>query len=133
MASVHTRDTVIIVDGDDISQYCSKSDFKRTADKHDLTTYGKKAKVKGGGLLDGESGIEGFYDSTAGTGPRAVLLPLVGQVVTFVRRPEGTGVGKPQDTVNALVLDYVETSPVADYITWAVKLDHSDEVTSITQ
>lgn len=133
MATVHTKVTVVTIDGDDISQYVDASDLKRTADSHDVTTYGKNAHVKAGGLFDGTSSISGFYDTTAGTGPRAVLRPLLGTVVELIIKPEGTGSGKPQDKVDVLVGEYTETAPVADYRKWSIALELSDEVDSTPQ
>lgn len=133
MAKVHSRNTKITLDGDDISQYCTQSDLKRTADSHDVTTYGKNAHVYEGGLFDGTSSISGIYDNTALTGPRAILRPLLGQVVELIRQPEGAGSGKPQDKVDVLVGEYTETAPVADMVTWSLSLQLSDEVDSTAQ
>lgn len=133
MSFVHGKDTVFILDGDDISAYTTTSSFEREADEHDVTTYGKDDHVFAGGLGKGAASASGLYDNTAGTGPRAVIEPLIGSVVTLVRRPEGTGTGKPQDSVNVLVKKYTETNPVADMVTWAVDLTLSDAVTSTTQ
>jgi hypothetical protein len=134
MAFVHGSDTVILIDTtDDISQYCTQSDLKRTVDSHDVTTYGKKTHVYRGGLGDGTSSISGLYDNTAVTGPRAVLEPLLGTNVELIRRPEGTGTGKPQDKVTVLVGEYTETAPVADMVTWSLSLQLSGEVDSTAQ
>jgi hypothetical protein len=133
VAFVHGKNTYISIDGEDISAYCTQSDFTRSSDSHDVTTYGKNAHVKQGGLLDGSASISGIYDNTAATGPRAVLEPMIGTVVELIRRPEGTGVGKPQDTVDVLVAEYVESSPVADMVTWTLSLELSDDVNSAAQ
>lgn len=133
MSFVHGKNTFISVNGADLSTFVNTSDLKRGSDEHDLTTYGKNAHVVGGGLLNGSGSMAGIYDNTAGTGPRAVLRPLIGQVVPIIRRPEGTGSGKPQDSVQALVKEYVETNPVADYVAWSCQLTLSDSVTSTTQ
>lgn len=133
MTFVHGKDTFLSVAGDDISQYCNTSELSRGADSHDVTTYGKKSHVFAGGLLKGDAKVEGVYDNTVSTGPRALFRPIIGTVVPLVRRPEGTGTGKPQDTVNVLIEEYVETNPVADMVTWSVKLTCSDDVVSITQ
>ncbi|HEV8568982.1 MAG TPA: hypothetical protein VGQ92_18190 [Actinoplanes sp.] len=133
MAFVHGKNTFVSLNGVDLSAYANKSDLDREADEHDVTTFGKTAHVVQGGLLGGKSGLEGIYDNTAGTGPRAVIRPLLGTVVTLIRRPEGTGVGKPQDSVSVHVKKYVETNPVADMVTWAAELTLSDVVTSTTQ
>lgn len=133
MSFVHGRDTYFSLGGVDLSAYTNTSSFTRGADSHDVTTYGKGAHVFQGGLGLNSANAAGIYDSAAGTGPRAVIEPLVGTNVTLVRRPEGTGTGKPQDSVDALVTSYVETSPVADMVTWAVELQCSGDVASTTQ
>jgi hypothetical protein len=133
MSFVHGKNTYISLNGADLSQYTDTSDFKRGSDEHDLTTYGKTAHVVGGGLLNGSASMGGTYDNTAGTGPRAVIRPLIGQTVTLIRRTEGTGSGKPQDSVSVLVKNYVETNPVADYVKWSCEMTLSDTVTSTTQ
>lgn len=133
MAVIKSTNTVVLLNGVDLSTFVNASELNRGSDEHDLTTYGKSAHVVAGGLLTGTATMSGFYDSAAGTGPRAVIRPLLGTVVTFVRRPEGTGSGKPQDSASVLVKSYVETAPVADYVTWSCEMTLSDVVTSTTQ
>lgn len=132
MAFVHGKNTYISLNGADLSAFTNTSDLTRTADKHDVTTYGKNSHVYQGGLGDGAASMGGIYDNTA-TGPRDIIEPLIGQNVTLIRRTEGTGSGRPQDSVNVLVEEYVETNPVADMVTWSCKLQLSDEVTSTDQ
>lgn len=132
MAFVHGKDTFISLNASDLSPFTNTSELKRSADSHDVTTYGKGSHVYFGGLLDGKATIGGFYDNGV-TGPRDIIEPLIGTVVTLVRRPEGTGSGRPQDSVAVLVTDYTETSPVADMVTWACELQLSDEITSTNQ
>lgn len=133
MAKVHGKETYVSIDGDDLSQYCNSLEWKRSADSHDTTTFGNDSHRKQGGLLDGSASIGGFYDTTASTGPRAVLEPLIGSVVPVVHRPEGTGTGLPEDTVNALVQDYTESAPVADMVTFTLALEFDGDVTTAAQ
>ena len=130
---IHGSDTVVKVDGDDLTQYSDNSQLEFNSDAHDVTVYGKKSHVFHGGLLNGTATVSGFYDSTASTGPRAVLLPLRGKVVPFIHQPEGTGAGKPQDAVDVLVGKYTQTHPVADMVKWTVELQFSDDVDSTAQ
>lgn len=132
MAYVHGKNTYISVDGDDISQFCDASELNRVADSHDLTGYGKNSKVRGGGLLDSDGSMSGHY-FTGATGPRAILEPLVGTVVELIRRPEGTGAGKPMDTLDVLIKKYTESAPVADYVKWSCDFEGSDDIASTTQ
>lgn len=132
MAFVHGKNTFFSLNGSDLSTFTNTSTFTRKADKHDVTTYGKNDHVYSGGLGDGGMSAGGVYDNGA-TGPRDIIEPLIGTVVTMIRRPEGTGSGLPQDSVSVLVEEYVETSPVADMVTWSVTLQPSDAVTSTNQ
>lgn len=133
MAFVHGKGSVTSLGGSDLSVYSNSVEWARKADMHDVTTFGKNSHVKQGGLLDGTATIDGVYDNTATVGPRAVINPKIGTVVAMVWRPEGTGTGKPQETVNVLVAGYTETSPVADMIKWKVDLELSDDVTTAVQ
>lgn len=134
MSKVHGKRTVTKLNSIDLTGYSSNSQLEFTADTTDTTTYGKNSHVFSAGLKGGTATVSGFYDSTAASGPRAVLLPLVGaDPVPFVHQPEGTGTGKPQDAVQVLVTKYTQTHPVADYVTWAVDLQFSDDVDSTPQ
>lgn len=132
MAAKHSKDTVIILDGDDISFCCNTSELDVGADEHDITGYGKDDHCVAGGLLTGSVSIGGWYDDTA-AGAKAIIEPLIGTVVTLIRRPEGTGSGLPQESLSVLVKRYVETNPVADMITWSCEMTKSDAVTRTTQ
>jgi hypothetical protein len=133
MAFVHGRDTEITVGGDDLTEFTNTSEFTRGADVHDVTTYGKSAHVHQGGLRTGGFSMGGTYDNTANTGPAAVLEPLIGTTAEIVRKPEGTGTGKPQQTFDAVLSSYVESSPVADMVSWTAEFTVSDTVATTTQ
>lgn len=132
MSFVHGRHTFISLNGSDLSPFCNTSTLSKKADKHDVTTYGKDDHVYEGGLGDGSASMGGTYDNTM-TGPRAIIDPLVGTRVELIRQPEGPGDGKPQDRLTVLVEEYVETSPVADYVSWSVTLQPSDAIDSTPQ
>lgn len=121
MAKQHGKDTVVLVGANNLSQYVNASEITEGADSHDNTTYGNNSHRYDGGLGDNEFTMSGKYDSTAGTGPRAVLKPLKGQKAVITYRPEGTGSGKPQDLFTAVLTSYVQTAPVADFVSWSTK------------
>lgn len=130
MSFVHASGVVSSIDGDDLSVYSNNVTFSRTADTHDVTTFGKTSKVYAPGLKDGTATVEGIYDNTANTGPGAIFRPLVGAAaVELVYKPEGaTGAGKPIATVDVLVTSYEESSAVADMIAWSAELQMSDGI-----
>lgn len=132
MAFKHGKDTYISLAASDLSAYTNTSELEVTADSHDVTCYGKDDHVKSGGLLDGKVSMGGIYDDT-NSGPKAVIEPLIGTVVTLIRRPEGTGTGLPQESLSVLVKSYKETNPVADMIAWACEMEKSDVITRTTQ
>lgn len=131
MAKVHGKVTVIKVGMQTVKG--TTSQWERGADSHDVTEYGDDDHVFNGGLGTSTFTISGLYDSTAVTGPRAVLEPAVGTIVELTRQPEGTGSGKAQDVVDALLTKYVETSPVADMVTWSADFTGSGAVDSTAQ
>lgn len=133
MALIHSKVTVVKLGSTDLSAYVSSSEFARKADIHDVTTYGKADHCYAGGLGDATFKMDGFYDSTASTGPRAAIEPLIGTEVVLTRQPEGAGAGKPQDVVDLVVTGYTETSPVADYVKWSMEGQCSDAVNSAAQ
>ncbi|MGH9251141.1 MAG: hypothetical protein ACRD0W_16695, partial [Acidimicrobiales bacterium] len=132
MAFIHGKGSVYLLNSVDLSTFGTSMEFERSADSHDVTTYGKNSHVYLGGLGDGTATLEGVYDDGA-MGPRATIEPLIGTVVPFVHRPEGTGTGKPGDTVNVLVVSYSESSPVADMITWSTELQMAGDVVTADQ
>lgn len=133
MAQQHGRFTVVTLNGSDLTVFSTTSNREKSADSHDVTVYGKNSHVFKGGLLNGVSSISGIYDNSITVGPRAIIDPIVGQNVTYIRYPEGLGSGKPKDTVNVLVGKYVETAPVADMVTWSLDLQFSDDLANTVQ
>lgn len=133
MSFVHGKGNVVTIDGKAMTSYATSVTFTRTADSHDVTTFGKNSKVYKAGLKDGTASLEGVYDNTAVTGPQAVLRPMIGAAaVTLVYRPEGSGTGSPTSSVSVIVTSYEESVPVADMITWKAELQFSDDITDTT-
>lgn len=128
MGFVHGKNTSVSLDGKDLSAYTNTSASNRSADTHDITTYGKAAHVFQGGLKNGTGSIGGIYDNTALIGPAAVIKPLIGSTVQFIHRPDGVGAGKAQAKVDVVVNAYNESSPVADMVQWTAELTYSDAV-----
>jgi hypothetical protein len=132
MSFVHGKNTYVSLNGVDLSTYVTTSQLEKNADKHDVTTYGQATHVYNGGLLDGTATMSGVYDNGV-SGPRATIQALIGTTCTLVRRPDGTGSGKAQDSVTVLVEKYVETNPVADMVTWSCDMQLSGAVTTTAQ
>lgn len=132
MARKHSKLTVIIIDGNDISVDCNDSNCAQSSKTEDTTTYGKNTEVYDPTLKGGAFGCSGKYANGA-TGPRAVLKPLVGTKVTVQYRPEGTGSGLPQDEFEAVITDYSETAPVGGYRLWALQTQPSDDWNTTAQ
>lgn len=133
MSTAKGKLMVVLLGGTDISTFCDSNEHHKKPDIEDTTTYGQDAHTKEGTLLDGNGSIGGLYDTSAVAGPRALINPLVGQTVAYVRRPEGTGTGKAQDLVNVVVGEYVETAPVGGMVRWTLALEYSGTINSTPQ
>lgn len=134
MARNHGKNTVIILDSNDLSGWCDTSQLDQEVDEHDVTCYGADDHEVDYGLGAGSMSMGGVYDTTAG-GPKAVIEAIQDgrELVTLVRRIEGTGAGKPQESVSVLIKKYTETAPVADYVRWSCEMTKSGSITRSTQ
>lgn len=123
MTRRHGKDTVVTIDGNDISPFTDNTVFTEAVDTHDITGYGLEAHDFIAGLYLNNVTISGNYDDGM-TGPAAVIRPIKDAKlpVTFVYQPEGVGSGLPQRSLSVLVQNYVETDPAADKITWTSEL-----------
>jgi hypothetical protein len=126
MGRVHAKHTEIIVDDNNVGQWCNDSTVERSAGTEDNTLYGKDSIVKDPTLLTGVCSFGGKYDDDT-AGPRAVLMPLIGTKVNIKYRPEGTGSGLPQDSFDAVITKYTETAPTAGYRAWTCETEPSDD------
>lgn len=133
--ALHSKSTYISLDGVDISTYTNASAFNRNLDSHDITTYGLDDHAFGTGLKVSTVSLGGFYAVGVSGTPSTVIEPIwdAADTVTLIRRLEGTGSGKPQESCSVQVLNYVESSPVADYIQWTAELQVSGAVDKTTQ
>lgn len=133
MPNVHGRRTQITVDANDFTPFTNTSEFTRGADKHDTTPYGVDDHKVEGGLRSGDFTMGGIYDSTASTGPHNFLKGRTGTTCAMIRKPEGTGTGKPTETFSAVLEEFKETNPVADFIKWSAKFTVSGAVADTVQ
>lgn len=134
MARVKGTSAVFKWGANDISQYIDTLDFAPTYDTGEVTGFGKTGHVYQGVLTGGTCTFSGTYDSTASTGPRAVLRASIGGAnVSATWRPEGTGAGKPQDVFDAVLTAYTESAAVADMVKWSATAQISDAVNSTAQ
>jgi hypothetical protein len=134
MAKIHSKNVAFTLDGTSLSGYSNSITFTRTADSHDTTTFGQDAKTYQTGLLDATASVEGFYDSTAMTGPAALFRAIMaaGDSVELVYTPEGSTTGKPEATVQVIVTSYEESSAVADMVMFSADLQCTGDITDGT-
>lgn len=125
-------DAVFLLNAATLTDFIDTVTITESADKLDITTFGNDGHRKRGGLTDGTITIGGVYDTTT-NGPHDVIKPLLGTVVTFAWRPEGTGAGLPTVTGSVLVQNYVESSPVADIVRWTAMLEIDGNVMDANQ
>lgn len=135
----HGKDTYVSIDGKDISKWTNTSELGKKAETHNVTMYGTTAYADGrkpneyyGGLVDATFKAGGVYDTTTSTGT-AAIKSIEGKLVALIRRPLGTGTGKPEQTVQIIVTSYTESNPVADMVTWQLEAQCSGVISESTQ
>jgi hypothetical protein len=129
--TVHGSKQRILFGGDHVRVTTSQLD--RGGDQHDITLSGDDDHVLNPGLGKGKFTCGGVYDKTAGTGPQAVIKPLINTIVEITRQVAGAGTGLPQEVFDVHLENYTETAPVADMVTWAVDATISGPVDDADQ
>jgi hypothetical protein len=74
----------------------------------------------------------GWYDASRTTGP-AYLETIAGETVEMIRRINGTGTGKVEQTCDVVVGKYVESQKNDDVVTWTCDFTVDGAVTNGTQ
>ena len=117
----HGSDTELTIRGIDVSEHTKTSSLEEGAKTSDLTGYkpAGKAEIHGGGLKNAKFTCSGVYDKSDTTSPAVAMKGRHGDTMAIVRRLEGAGSGKPQESFDAVLEKYVQTSPHDDYITWS--------------
>lgn len=133
MSWAHSKATVILIGGVDISLPTNDSGLGRTAGFDKVTGYGKDSVVKAGTLKDAKFTLGGTYLVGSSNTPRTVFEGHVSETLACTRRPEGTGSGKPQQLFDAVLVDYSESAPVESYIKWTATLEVSDDIDDTAQ
>lgn len=127
MAFKHGKAATFLLGTDDLSAFLDDIQWSRSRETGETTTYGASGdnKTKLAGLRDSSFSIKGKYDSTATTGPAAVLnAALDSDTATVAKiRPEGTGSGLPETEVSCFCTKYTESVPVGDIITFSADFD----------
>jgi hypothetical protein len=131
--AAHGRFTIIKIGTADISECCKTSTLEQNPDIHDITGYGKSAKVKTGGLRDHTLTLGGWYWTDTTAGPGKVFSGHTGETVAVTRQLYGAGTGLPTQQMQAVIGKYVETAPVDDVVQWTCDLAVSDDITTTTQ
>lgn len=133
MAAAHGKTTVLTIATKDISLFTKTSNYERTSPEHATTGYGVDDETYLGGVRKNTFTCGGAYDNTALVGPRIVLHAVVGTVVVIVRKVEGAGTGKPQDTFSAVVTKYAESNPYDDIVSWSAEFTITGPIVTIAQ
>jgi hypothetical protein len=132
MASSHGKLTIIKIATKDISLWTKTSTLERGAAVHNITGYGVDDENNVGGLKTGKFTMGGWYDASLTTGTAAVL-DTPGATVAVIRQPEGAGTGKPQQSFNAVIEKYTETSPHDEIVSWSCDMTVAGAIVRTTQ
>lgn len=121
MAFKHGKEAAFLLGTDDLTTFVDSIEWARSRDTGETTTFGKDDKTYLAGLRDATFTITGKYDSTATTGPAAVLNTAIGSDNATVAkiRDEGTGAGLPEIEVSCFITAYAESVPVGDIVTFS--------------
>jgi len=139
MAFTHGKGAVFKIDNSGgtlqtLTAYVDSIDFNNTIDTAETTTMGSEVKTYLSGQSDATLSISGKWDSTASTGPDAVLNGLIGleTTSTFEAGPEGSTTGKVKYTGECFLTSYAVSVPVGDVVTFSADFQVTGAITKTT-
>jgi hypothetical protein len=128
MAFTHGKNAFFEIDDSggtprNLTTFVTDVSLPRDIDMAETSTFGNTYKTFIQGLANATISISGRWDSTATTGPDAVLAGLIGaaNTSTFSYGPEGNGVGKVKYTGEVYLSSYEITSPVTDVVSFTAQ------------
>lgn len=131
MAAYRGADVVVTFAGTDISGDGRSISIEESADALDSSKWGITRRTKVSGLEDASGSLEAL-DST-GAWSTAWNAIAVGSQDTLVIRPEGTGTGLRELSMNALITARKLELPYDDLSTLSMSFEVSGAVTETTQ
>lgn len=134
MAFVHGKDSYLKLATVDLTTFLTDAALNQGTDVAETSTMGSEAKSYISGLTDSTMSISGRYDSTATTGPDAVLSGLLGleAATAFEFGPEGGTTGKVKYSGNCFMTAYNVSAPVGDIVAFSAEFQVSGVVTKGT-
>lgn len=105
-------DTLLLINGFDLTAYFKNSNAAGTADTYDTTTYGKRSKVYIPGLVDATMTAEGLFD-IAVAGPDTILAAALAAATSpiWTRFPFGDTRGYRGTGIQGVENRYEITAP----------------------
>jgi len=139
MAFVHGKGGVFKVDNSagtlsTLTSYVDQWSISNSIDMAETTTMGSEVKTFLSGVSDATISVSGLYDSTATTGPDAVLNGLVGleTTSTFELGPEGSTSGKVKYTGECFLTGYQITDSAGDAVKFTADFQVTGAITKTT-
>jgi hypothetical protein len=121
---------LVTVNAVDISAYSDEGALDVGIDTAEVTTFSNSWKQYIEGLAASKFSLKGNYDPTVTTGPAAVLTGLIGGgAKPVVFNPAGSAVGELKRSVQAILTNYTETSPVGGKVTFTAAFQGTGAVT----
>jgi hypothetical protein len=118
-----------------LTDYSDNIEWSRSREVGESTVFGLNDKTYVAGLRDATFTVTGKYDSTATTGPAAILNAAITNdtALTFTIQEEGTGASNGQITGSCFATGYSESVPVGGVITWSADFQVTGPVTTTNQ
>lgn len=123
MAAYRGRDLVVLFNAVDISGTARSISYEETNDVLDDTVVGLDKRTKLAGLGDGSGSFEALDESGDYSAVWDAIVP--GATATLQIRPEGTGVGKRQVSVTAIITNRSLEVPYDDLAKFSMSFEFS--------
>jgi len=112
----HGKNTVVLADEHDISQYLNSVSATNEVEAPETTTFGSAARTFIVGHKDGTVSFEGLFEGGASTGIDYILSSALGDGPTMTVSGDGAAVGRRAILLDAKSTSYEVSSPLTEVV-----------------
>lgn len=143
MAAVHGKDTVVYVNGYELTTYLNEVSVSREVDTAETSTFGNSAKTYIAGQKDGTADMSGIWDGTAGAVDDRLAAYFGADGTVFTVGYGGSTLGNRADVFAGIQTSYEIGASLGDAVSvsasvqgsggvWAGKFLHANSTESTT-
>lgn len=125
MTAVHGKDTVVFVNGYDLTSFFNEATVSREVENAETTTFGASWVTRIAGMKDGSIDLSGIWDGAASAVDERMAAYLGVDATVFTVGYGGTTIGNRADVAAGIVTSYEIGADIGDAVSVSATVESS--------